>query len=136
MEDESWVDKFRMFFQSFTVMGRIRLFVEKLESEIDGTPECYEKARSEFSKAMKEYISINFMYIIVSLVFYASIVSSVTATLGFEVNIFREVYSIFGFTTAGIVYFITMYLRRVARVDVENSRARLVSCMYGCSGHD
>ncbi len=120
-------------FQRFTVTGRIRNFVNNLEDEFEEMPECYEKSRELFDECLKDYITLNTMYVVVSLVFYASIISSVTAALGFEINVFEQLYSVFGFTTAAIVYFVIMFLKKFARVDLENSRSRLVSCLFSCT---
>ncbi len=121
------------FFRNFTVAGRIRDFVDDLEEELEGRPNCYEVSRELFDESLRDYMTLNIMYIVVSLIFYASIVSSITAALGFEINIFEKLYSVFGFTTAALVYFIIYFLRKLARIDLENSRSRLISCLLSCS---
>ena len=116
--------------QNATVVGRVKFFVDSLEDEFEELPEGYKDRKKEFMAVLGEYSFVNVMYIIISLVFYASIVTSVTATIGFEIDIFSELYSILGFTTAGAIYLIFMYLRKLARADLENHRVKLVSYMY------
>lgn len=114
-------------FKRSSFVWRIKVYIEELESRVDEIPLEYKKVKQEFEEDLKGYSTVIGIYYVSMLVFYASIVTSVTAALGFEINVFQQVYSILGFSTVGVVYLVSAYLKRLAWVDLDNSRIRLVS---------
>ncbi len=106
---------------------RMKVYVEELEEQFDELPEGYESVREEFEKHLKSYTTIHGVHIVIMLTFYASIVGSVTASIGFQINVFQQLYSVLGFTTVGLLYVISLYAKHLAEVDLENVRIRTIS---------
>lgn len=118
---------FKSYLQKASFAWRNKYYVERLEENIEEFPEGYEDEKNRFFEDLRGYTTTNAVYFMITLTFYASIVTSVTAALGFKVYVFEKVYSILGFSTVGVLYFITRYVRRLALVDLQNSRTRIIS---------
>ena len=120
---------FRDYLQKVSYVWRIKYYIESLEERAESIPEGYQDEKKMFLRDLKGYSTTNAVYILIMLTFYASIVTSATAALGFEVYVFEKVYSILGFSTVGVLYFLTRYLRRLALLDLQNSKVRLISLL-------
>lgn len=114
-------------FERASYAWRIRYYIENLEKEFEELPEEYEEVKQRFLENLRGFVTIKIIYVVIMMTFYASVVTSATAAIGFKVNIFEKIYSIMGFTVVGFLYFLTMYLTRLARADLENSRTRVIS---------
>ncbi len=115
------------FIQDFFVIGRSRSYILELERELDEVTQQYVEDKNSFLQSIKDYTFLNIFHIVVALVFYASIVTSVTAAIGFELNLFQELYSVLGFTTVAGIYFVTLYFRKLALIDINNRKMKVIS---------
>lgn len=106
---------------------RIRHFIDELEDEIEELPEEYESIRNQFDKQFNAYAGAKTFYTIVSAVFYASVITSVTASIGFRINIFQQIYGALGFSTVFVLYLLSRYQLKMRRISLENQRARIIS---------
>ena len=118
---------FKQYLQKASYVWRIKYYIESLEKKTESIPDGYQEEKDRFLRDLKGYSTTNAVYILIMLTFYASIVTSATAALGFEVYVFEKVYSILGFSTVGALYFLTRYLRRLALLDLQNSKVRVIS---------
>lgn len=117
----------KAFFKRRSYAWRIRHYVDMLEHDIDELPEGYEDVRTDFNHAIQHYSTAKLIYGLISAVFYASIVTSITASIGYQINIFEEISGILGFSTVFLLYLISRYLLKIERADLENSRSRIIA---------
>jgi hypothetical protein len=115
------------FFKRRGYSWRIQDYITRLEARHDELPAGYEDERAEFDAAFKSFIRARTFYIAATLLFYASIVTSVTASVGFRINVFEQVYGVLGFSTVALLYLFTRYNMRLSRADLQNTRSRLIS---------
>ncbi|MDY6789519.1 MAG: hypothetical protein SVV03_06185 [Candidatus Nanohaloarchaea archaeon] len=109
--------------------GRVKKYIEDLEEKVHELPEGYREEKKDFMRHLKGFLQLRFFYAFMSMVFYASIVASITASVGFRINLFRQLYGILGGSTVLIFYFASMYFHNLARLDFENSKTRLISML-------
>lgn len=114
---------------------RIRHFIDELETEIDEFPAGYEDERHAFNKQLHAYTSAKMAYTLFSALFYASIITSVTASIGFQINIFERIYGALGFSTVFFFYLLTRYQLKMQRISLENQRARVISSITSAKIH-
>jgi len=117
----------KAFFKRRSYAWRIRHYIDTLEEEIDERPQGYENVRTEFNYAIQHYSTAKLIYGLISAVFYASIVTSITASVGYQINLFEKISGILGFSTVFLLYLISRYLLRIERADLENSRSRILA---------
>lgn len=106
---------------------RIRHFIDELEAATDEMPPDYEEKRNAFNRQFHAYNSAKTAHTIFSAIFYASVITSVTASVGFQINIFERIYGTLGFSTVFILYLLSRYQLKMQRISLENHRARMIS---------
>ncbi|MDY6777272.1 MAG: hypothetical protein SVU32_01280 [Candidatus Nanohaloarchaea archaeon] len=117
----------KAFLKQRSYSWRLRHYIELLEQEVDELPPGYEREKKLFKNDFTRYTHAKTIYAIISLLFYASIVTTITASIGFKINIFQRISGVLGFSTVFILYITSRYLLRMTNLDMENSRARIIA---------
>ncbi len=115
------------FFKRRGYSWRVQHYIDTLEQRHDELPDGYDEEKKAFQAAFKRFLRSRTFYLAASLLFYASIITSVTASIGFRINVFEQVYGVLGFSTVAVLYLLTRYNMRLSRADLENARARIIS---------
>ncbi len=117
------------FVKTVSYSGRVKKYIDSLEEKVSDLPEGYNEEKKDFMHHLKGFVQMRFLHAFISMVFYASIVASITASVGFKVNLFQQIYGILGGTTVLVFYFGTLYLHNLAKLDFDNSKTRIISML-------
>lgn len=105
---------------------RIDHRLRALEQEVDpGTD--YQPVRQAFDRALVQYGRARTTHIILALLFYGSLVGSVTAQFGFRIDIFRELSGLLGLGTVFLLYYLSRHSMKLLYADLEHARTRAIA---------
>lgn len=110
-----------MNFSKITPLGR----ADKLLKE--QIPELDEEKSREYEEASSRYRRTLMAYTVIKILLYASIVTSVAANIGLNLDIISQVSSYIGVTFLLIIYMGLTYLKRIYREEFYVRREILVS---------
>ncbi|MDY6770598.1 MAG: hypothetical protein SV186_01425 [Candidatus Nanohaloarchaea archaeon] len=117
----------KAFFKRRGYSGRAHHFVTALEDQVDELPDGYSEERDAFNSAVARFVRARTIHTFFTLLFYASVITSITASVGFKINVFERIYGVLGFTTVFLLYLAARYQMRLARADFENTRSRVIA---------
>jgi hypothetical protein len=81
----------------------------------------------EYDWALSKYRTHKFLHYIIKILFYAGIITSITATIGLEVRILTQVASYIGVTLLFILFTATLYFSELYREEFHVKREILIS---------
>lgn len=86
----------------------------------------YAPIRAELDRAARDYDRVRAGHLLMSLLFYGSLVGSVTAQFGFQVRVFDRVASVLGLSTVFLLYYASRHRMELLAADLEHARAHAV----------
>ncbi|MFB6180539.1 MAG: hypothetical protein ABEJ93_01550 [Candidatus Nanohalobium sp.] len=110
-----------MALSKITPLGRSDDLVRKHVKEMEG------EEAEKYEKALNRYRVSKFLRFAVKILLYAGIVTSITATLGFETKIIAKLSSYIGVTALFIFYTFFSYLTLVNREEYHVRREILLN---------
>ncbi len=110
---------------SFTPLGRADLLLEEFIGE---NPKKEQKEFQAYETALAKYRNLKLFQIIVKILLYAGLITSIVASLGFQqIRIINQIASYIGVTFLLIAYVAVNYFTMIYREEYHVRREILVS---------
>lgn len=106
-------------------LPRLLARVDGLEDEVEPGAE-YDPIRAELDRAVRDYGRARFGHLLVSLVFYGSLIGSATAQFGFQVEVFDRVAGVLGLTTVFLLYYASRHRVELLESDLAHAHSHAV----------
>lgn len=96
----------------------------------------YEPIRAELDRAARDYGRARLGHLLVSLVFYGSLIGSATAQFGFQVEVFDRVAGVLGLTTVFLLYYASRHRLELLAADLGHARSHAIGYLAALQHDD